>query len=124
MPGGPAEPNKPLGPQVDETAAQARRRAVLTYIGPDGAGHFVKMVHNGIEYADMQMIGEAYELLGPARQARTRNGRGFRGMEQGRARYLPDRDHRAGAAPDRRRDRRIARRYVKSDGETDIEIYK
>ena len=34
-----------------------------TYVGPDGAGHFVKMVHNGIEYADMQLIAEAYDLL-------------------------------------------------------------
>ena len=40
-----------------------RRRACCTHIGPDGAGHFVKMVHNGIEYADMQLIGEAYDLL-------------------------------------------------------------
>lgn len=35
----------------------------VTHVGPDGAGHFVKMVHNGIEYADMQLIGEAYQLL-------------------------------------------------------------
>ena len=35
----------------------------VTHVGPDGAGHFVKMVHNGIEYADMQLIGEAYHLL-------------------------------------------------------------
>ena len=34
-----------------------------THVGPDGAGHFVKMVHNGIEYADMQLIAEAYDLL-------------------------------------------------------------
>ena len=37
--------------------------AVLTYVGTDGAGHFVKMVHNGIEYGDMQLIAEAYDLL-------------------------------------------------------------
>ncbi len=35
----------------------------MTYIGPDGAGHYVKMVHNGIEYGDMQLIAEAYALL-------------------------------------------------------------
>jgi 6-phosphogluconate dehydrogenase len=35
----------------------------VTYIGPGGAGHFVKMVHNGIEYGDMQLIAEAYDLL-------------------------------------------------------------
>ena len=40
-----------------------RRCPAATYIGPDGAGHYVKMVHNGIEYADMQLIGEAYQLL-------------------------------------------------------------
>ena len=44
-----------VGPNNDEPCC--------TYIGTDGAGHFVKMVHNGIEYADMQFIGEAYELL-------------------------------------------------------------
>ena len=38
-------------------------RISVTHVGPDGAGHFVKMVHNGIEYADMQFIGEAYDLL-------------------------------------------------------------
>ena len=35
----------------------------MTHCGPDGAGHFVKMVHNGIEYADMQLIAEAYDVL-------------------------------------------------------------
>ena len=40
-----------------------------THIGPDGAGHFVKMVHNGIEYADMQLIAEAYDLLRARRSA-------------------------------------------------------
>ena len=35
----------------------------MTYVGPDGAGHFVKMVHNGIEYGDMQLIAEAYDIL-------------------------------------------------------------
>src|SRR5205085_2173846 len=44
------------GPQVDATPC-------CTYIGADGAGHYVKMVHNGIEYADMQLIAEAYDLL-------------------------------------------------------------
>ena len=35
----------------------------MTYIGPDGAGHYVKMVHNGIEYGDMQLIAESYDLM-------------------------------------------------------------
>ncbi len=44
-------------------AAQVDGTPCVTYIGPEGAGHYVKMVHNGIEYADMQLIAEAYDLL-------------------------------------------------------------
>src|SRR3712207_6953532 len=44
-------------------SAQVDGTACCTYVGPDGAGHYVKMVHNGIEYADIQLIAEAYELL-------------------------------------------------------------
>ncbi len=47
-----------------------------THVGPDGAGHFVKMVHNGIEYADMQLIAEAYDLLRAGLGARARRDRG------------------------------------------------
>ena len=43
-----------------------------TYVGPDGAGHFVKMVHNGIEYADMQLIAEAYDLIKQATERQPR----------------------------------------------------
>lgn len=63
MPGGPAESYKALGPLLEKIAAQVDGTPCCTHIGPDGAGHFVKMVHNGIEYADMQLIGEAYHLL-------------------------------------------------------------
>ncbi|HJE52153.1 MAG TPA: NADP-dependent phosphogluconate dehydrogenase [Tessaracoccus flavescens] len=63
MPGGSRESYKALGPILESIAAQVDGEACCTYIGTDGAGHFVKMVHNGIEYADMQFIGEAYELL-------------------------------------------------------------
>ncbi len=63
MPGGPAESYKSLGPLLESIAAQVDGTPCVTHIGPDGAGHFVKMVHNGIEYADMQVIGEAYQLL-------------------------------------------------------------
>ena len=63
MPGGPAESNESLGPLLESIAAQVDGTPCCTHIGPDGAGHFVKMVHNGIEYADMQVIGEAYHLL-------------------------------------------------------------
>ena len=44
-------------------ALRKGRRGSLLHLGPDGAGHFVKMVHNGIEYADMQLIAEAYDLI-------------------------------------------------------------
>lgn len=63
MPGGPAESYQSLGPLLESVAAQVDGTPCCTHIGPDGAGHFVKMVHNGIEYADMQVIGEAYHLL-------------------------------------------------------------
>ncbi|PGH49719.1 NADP-dependent phosphogluconate dehydrogenase [Streptomyces sp. Ru87] len=64
MPGGSAESYASLGPLLEDIAAKAADGSpCCTHIGPDGAGHFVKMVHNGIEYADMQLIGEAYQLL-------------------------------------------------------------
>ncbi len=63
MPGGPAESYESLGPMLEEISAHVDGVPCCTHIGPDGAGHFVKMVHNGIEYSDMQLIGEAYQLL-------------------------------------------------------------
>ncbi|QRP20387.1 NADP-dependent phosphogluconate dehydrogenase [Corynebacterium macginleyi] len=63
MPGGPSESWETLGPILESIAAEVDGTPCVTHIGPDGAGHFVKMVHNGIEYADMQVIGEAYQLL-------------------------------------------------------------
>jgi 6-phosphogluconate dehydrogenase len=64
MPGGSAESYKSLGPLLESIAAKAGDGSpCCAHMGPDGAGHFVKMVHNGIEYADMQLIGEAYQLL-------------------------------------------------------------
>ena len=63
MPGGPAESYESLGPLLESIAAHVDDVPCCTHIGPNGAGHFVKMVHNGIEYADMQVIGEAYHLL-------------------------------------------------------------
>ncbi|MFI8006895.1 NADP-dependent phosphogluconate dehydrogenase [Streptomyces sp. NPDC086010] len=64
MPGGSKESYESLGPMLEKISAKAEDGSpCVTHVGPDGAGHFVKMVHNGIEYADMQLIGEAYELL-------------------------------------------------------------
>ncbi|MGW2836419.1 NADP-dependent phosphogluconate dehydrogenase [Streptomyces sp. NPDC001493] len=64
MPGGSPESYDSLGPMLEKISAKAGDGApCVTHIGPDGAGHYVKMVHNGIEYADMQLIAEAYHLL-------------------------------------------------------------
>ncbi|MDF0530110.1 NADP-dependent phosphogluconate dehydrogenase [Tsukamurella sp. 8F] len=63
MPGGSAESYETLGPILASIAAVAEGEPCVTHVGTDGAGHFVKMIHNGIEYADMELIGEAYDLL-------------------------------------------------------------
>ena len=63
MPGGSAQAYEALGPILESIAVEVDGTPCCTHVGPDGAGHFVKMVHNGIEYADMQLIAEAYDLL-------------------------------------------------------------
>ncbi|MEM6531366.1 MAG: NADP-dependent phosphogluconate dehydrogenase [Myxococcota bacterium] len=63
MPGGSAHAYSNLAPILEAIAATSDSGPCVTHCGPDGAGHFVKMVHNGIEYADMQAIAEAYDLL-------------------------------------------------------------
>ena len=63
MPGGTAESWKTLGPILQSIAAKVNGEPCVTHIGTDGAGHFVKMVHNGIEYSDMQLIAESYDLM-------------------------------------------------------------
>ena len=63
MPGGSSEAWETLGPILKSIAAIAEGEPCVTHVGTDGAGHFVKMIHNGIEYADMQLIAEAYDLI-------------------------------------------------------------
>ena len=63
MPGGPREAYELLAPVLTRIAAQVADGPCCTYIGPRGAGHYVKMVHNGIEYGDMQLIAEVYDIL-------------------------------------------------------------
>ena len=63
MPGGQKEAYDLVAPILQAISAKVNGDPCCTYIGPDGAGHFVKMVHNGIEYGDMQLIGESYFLL-------------------------------------------------------------
>jgi 6-phosphogluconate dehydrogenase len=98
-----------LGGRLDMLTAIAARYQDVTcaaLLGPDGAGHFVKTVHNGIEYADMQLIAEIYGLLArgegrkPAEIAAL-----FRRMERRAAAELPRRDHRRGAGRHRSRHR-------------------
>uniref|UniRef100_A0A7S2TMZ6 6-phosphogluconate dehydrogenase, decarboxylating n=1 Tax=Lotharella oceanica TaxID=641309 RepID=A0A7S2TMZ6_9EUKA len=63
MPGGPEEAYKRVEPILKKCAAQVNDGPCVTWIGPGGAGNYVKMVHNGIEYGDMQLIAEAYDLM-------------------------------------------------------------
>jgi 6-phosphogluconate dehydrogenase len=85
MPGGSRESYESLGPLLEDISAKVDGEPCCVHVGPDGAGHFVKMVHNGIEYADMQLIAEAYDLLrragdrSPAEIAEI-----FRGWNEGR----------------------------------------
>lgn len=91
MPGGSAESYKALGPMLEKISAKADDGAPCrAWISTDGAGHFVKMVHNGIEYADMQVIGEAYDLPRGRRHRASRTGRNLQRVEQGGAFQLPD----------------------------------
>ena len=63
MPGGQREAYELVAPILEKIAARADGEPCVAYIGADGAGHYVKMVHNGIEYGDMQLIAEAYAVL-------------------------------------------------------------
>ncbi|MEU5865941.1 MULTISPECIES: NADP-dependent phosphogluconate dehydrogenase [unclassified Nonomuraea] len=63
MPGGSKESWEALGPILQDISAKVDGVPCAVHVGPDGAGHFVKMVHNGIEYSDMQLIAESYDLL-------------------------------------------------------------
>ncbi len=63
MPGGARDAYQQVEPMLTKISAHVDGDPCCTYIGPGGAGHYVKMVHNGIEYADIQLIAEAYDLL-------------------------------------------------------------
>ena len=63
MPGGPAAAYKVLEPMLTAIAAKSDFGACVTHVGPGAAGHYVKMVHNGIEYGDMQLIAETYDIM-------------------------------------------------------------
>jgi 6-phosphogluconate dehydrogenase len=63
MPGGSRDAWPLISDVLEKIAARTEAGPCVTYVGPDGAGHFVKMVHNGIEYADMQLIAESWDVL-------------------------------------------------------------
>src|SRR4029079_5729659 len=63
MPGGADETWPIIGDVLEAITARTEAGPCVTHVGPDGAGHFVKMVHNGIEYGDMQLIAEAWDVL-------------------------------------------------------------
>ncbi len=63
MPGGDQAAYDEIAPMFTKVAAQVADGPCCSHVGPDGAGHYVKMVHNGIEYSDMQLIAEAYNIL-------------------------------------------------------------
>src|SRR6185436_17704919 len=63
MPGGERSAYDDMAPVLTRIAAQVDDGPCVDYMGPGGAGHYVKMVHNGIEYGDMQLIAEAYDVL-------------------------------------------------------------
>ena len=102
MPGGDEAAYRDVEEILTTIAAQVDGTPCCTYVGPGGAGHYVKMVHNGIEYGDMQLIAEAYDLL--------RAGVGMSldeiaddvpRLEQGPARVVPDRDLGRACSPSR-----------------------
>jgi 6-phosphogluconate dehydrogenase len=63
MPGGPDETWPIIRDVLEAIAARTEAGPCVTHVGPDGAGHFVKMVHNGIEYGDMQLIAESWDIM-------------------------------------------------------------
>ncbi len=127
MPGGPREAWDQVAPILTAIAAKVDGEPCCAYLGGDGVGHFVKMVHNGIEYGDMQLISEAYFLMkhlagiSAAEMADI-----FARVERGRAPVVSHRNHGGYPAADRRRDRPAARRghpgrgRAQGDGHVDV----
>jgi 6-phosphogluconate dehydrogenase len=83
MPGGPASTWAAMRPVFEAIAARVDGQPCVAHIGPGGAGHFVKMVHNGIEYGDMQLICEAYQLFKSAGLATAEIAAVFRQWNEG-----------------------------------------
>ena len=96
MPGGSDEAWARIRDVLEAIAAKTEAGPCVTHVGPDGAGHFVKMVHNGIEYGDMQLIAEAYDVLHRGLGLSTPEiAERVRRVEPRPARVVPRRAHRA-----------------------------
>ena len=94
MPGGPRASWEIIAPIFTKIAAQVDGEPCCRYMGPDGAGHYVKMVHNGIEYGDMQLICEAYAILSSVLGLNAAELADiFSEWNRGRSRQLSDRHH-------------------------------
>ena len=63
MPGGQRDAYDEISEMLTKISAKVNGEPCVTYLGPRGAGHYVKMVHNGIEYGDMQLISESYDVM-------------------------------------------------------------
>lgn len=84
MPGGDVQAYKYVKPVLEAIAAKVNGEPCVTYIGPGASGHFVKMVHNGIEYAMMQLIADTYEILKKAKLDNVQIQELFKQWNQGR----------------------------------------
>ncbi len=117
MVGGKAESYAVIRDIVEAIAAKYKGDPCAAHLGPDGAGHFVKTVHNGIEYADMQMIAEVYGLLRDGEHRKPADiGKLFEEWNDGPLQILPGRDIGQGAGRHRPRDRQADGRDDRRQG--------
>ena len=127
MPGGAPEAWPHIKAIFQSIAAKVQNGVpCCDWVGSGGAGHFVKMVHNGIEYGDMQLICEAYQLLSVGLGLTNEQlADTFTQVEPGRARFLPDRDHGAyfqvQGRPGRRLPDRQDRRCRRAEGHGQVD---
>ena len=109
MPGGKREFYDRIEATLQAVSAKVNGEPCVAYMGEGSAGHFVKMVHNGIEYGLMQIISETYDYMHRvARDDECRDLGYFREMERRRAQFISDRDNRDGSSKGRHGNRQLA----------------
>ena len=114
MPGGPASTWEVMKPIFESIAAKVDGEPCVVHIGPGGAGHYVKMIHNGIEYGDMQLICEAYNIFKAAGFTADELADSLHRLERRRPRKLPHPDHRRDLQAEGPGNRQAARRTSSS----------